>query len=172
MVALDFGRGSIWQIKKELPTFSEIMSRIMLMPDVNIFVYAFRRESKQHIEHKNWLETRLVGPEIIGLSELVLSGFLRIVTNHRIFIDPTTPEAARAFCETLFEAPATTPLRPSSSHWPIFAELCRATEARANTIPDAYHAALAIEHDATLVTTDSGFARFPQVRLLNPLEMR
>ncbi len=142
----------------------------MLLADVDIYLYARRVESKRHEEYHSWLEERLSGPEPFGVSELVLSAFVRIVTNHRIYREPTPPEAALAFCEAVLAAPAAVPVRPGARHWPIFIDLCRSVQARANQVPDAYLAALAIEHGATWVTVDQGFARFPGLRIKRPLE--
>jgi toxin-antitoxin system PIN domain toxin len=140
----------------------------VLLADVNLYLYARRRESRDHERFRGWLEDRLTGPEPFGVSELVLSAFLRIVTNHRVYREPTPPAAALEFCSAVLQAPAAVPLRPTSRHWGIFADLCRATSARANTIPDAYLAALAIEHGATWVTLDTGFRRFPGLRVEAP----
>jgi toxin-antitoxin system PIN domain toxin len=136
----------------------------MLIVDVNILVYAFRADSPRHAEHKAWLEKKLTEPESVGVSELALSGLVRIVTNGRIYREPESPEVALAFCQAVLDAPAAVALRPGAQHWPIFAELCHATHAKGNVVPDAYHAALAIENRATWVTTDRGFARFPGLR--------
>jgi toxin-antitoxin system PIN domain toxin len=141
----------------------------MLLADVNVYVYAHRRESERHEEFRSWLEQRLTGMEPFGVSELVLSAFMRIVTNHRVYRDPSHPDAALGFCTTVLGAPAAVAIRPGERHWPIFAELCRATSARGNAVPDAYLAALTIEHGATWVTLDQGFARFPGLRMERPL---
>jgi uncharacterized protein len=141
----------------------------VLLADVNVYLYARRRESPRHEDYRRWLEDRLSGPEPFGVSELVLSSFLRIVTNHRIYKEPTPPEAACAFCNTILSAPAAVALRPGAGHWQIFLELCTQARARANVVPDAYLAALAIEHGATWITVDQGFARFPGLRIATPL---
>jgi toxin-antitoxin system PIN domain toxin len=133
----------------------------VLVPDVNVLVYAHRPEAAAHAAARHWLTSALTSPEPVGVSELVLSGFLRIVTNHRVFTDPTPPDQALQFCELVLGAPAAVPVRPGPRHWPIFADLCRTVAGRGNVVPDAYHAALAIENGATWVTTDRGFARFP-----------
>ena len=133
----------------------------MLLADVNAFIYAHRPESPRADEHRAWLEEALTGPEPFGVSELVLSAFLRIVTNHRVYREPSPPPVALSFCAAVLEAPAALPVRPGERHWPIFSGLCRDLGARGNVVPDAYLAALAIEHGATWVTTDRGFARFP-----------
>lgn len=142
----------------------------MLIPDVNIFIYAFRRESARHDEYRDWLQNALAGPEIVGISELVLSGFLRIVTNHRIFVDPTSPEKALEFCAAVLNGRSANSVRPTERHWVVFEQICRDVRARANVVPDAYHAALALEHGATWITTDRGFARFPGLRWSTPFD--
>jgi len=143
----------------------------VLLADVNPFIYAHRPESERHDEYRQWLAAALSGPEPFGVSELVLAAFLRIVTNHRVYRDPTPPDAAIEFCSVILDAPSAVAVRPGIRHWPVFVDLCRATTARANVIPDAYHAALAIEHGATWVTTDRGFARFPGLRWHHPLDL-
>lgn len=136
----------------------------MLIPDVNVLLYAFRHDLPEHEEHAWRLRRLLLEEEPVGVSELVLSGFVRIVTNHRVYPVPSTTERAISFCETLLAGPAAVPVRPGARHWAIFADLCRRVGATANVVPDAYHAALAIENGATWVTGDRGFARFPGLR--------
>ena len=138
----------------------------MLLADVNVFVYAHRPESPRSEAVREWLGTALDGEEPFGVSELVLSGFLRIVTNHRVYREPTPPHTALAFCEAVRTAPAAVPLRPGPRHWSLFSSLCGVVGARGNVVPDAFHAALAIENGATWITTDRGFARFPGLRWL------
>lgn len=142
----------------------------MLLADVNILLYARREESPRHGEHRAWLESALLGPEPFGVSEQVLASFLRIVTNHRVYREPTQPDAALQFCDVVLGAPAALPVRPGPRHWSIFRDLVAATGARANVVPDAYLAGLAIEHGATWVTTDAGFARFPGLRWRRALD--
>lgn len=141
----------------------------MLLPDVNILVYSFRKESNRHEDYLAWLTKSLIGSEPVGISELVLSGFVRIVTNRRIFKEPSTTHEAMNFCDAVLGGPTAIPVRPSPRHWEIFAGLCRKASVRANLVPDAYHAALAMDHDATWITTDRDFARFPDLRWATPL---
>lgn len=141
----------------------------MLIADVNVFLYARRIESERHEEYRAWLEDRLVDDEPFAVSELVLSSFLRIVTNARIYREPTSLEAALEFCEIVLSAPAAVPVRPGVRHWSIFTDLCLTGTAKANLVPDAYLAAMAIENGATWITTDRGFARFPNLRWQHPL---
>jgi len=141
----------------------------MLMLDVNVCVYAFRGESRMHAELKGWLEQALSGAEPVGLPEHVLSSTIRLVTNHRIYKDPSTPTAVLSFCDVLLDAPAAMRVRPGERHWRIFHGLVAQHRLRGNDVPDAYLAALALEQGATWVTTDRGFARYQGLRLLDPL---
>lgn len=141
----------------------------MLMVDVNVCVYAFRRESRMHAEFKGWLEQALSGSEPVGLPAQVLSSAIRLVTNHRIYGDPSTPAEALSFCDAILDAPAAMRVRPGERHWRIFHGLVAQHGLRGNDVPDAYLAALALEQGATWVTTDRGFARYQGLRLLDPL---
>ena len=140
----------------------------MLLADVNVFIYAHRADSARHAEFVSWLNARLDGDEPFGVSELVLSSVVRIVTNHRIFLDPTPTGIALDFCASVLAARAAVVVRPGARHWGIFDSLCRRTSVRANVVPDAYLAALAIEHGATLVTSDAAFRRFAGLRVEEP----
>ncbi len=142
----------------------------MLLADVNAFVYAHRRDSHHHDEYRSWLSAALGQAEPFGVSELVLSAFLRIVTNHRVYREPTPPEVALGFCDQVMAGPAAVRVRPGPDHWGLFVEACRVVGARGNVVPDAYLAALAVEHGATWLTTDRGFARFPGLRWRHPLD--
>lgn len=110
------------------------------------------------------------GPEAFGLSELVLSGFVRVVTHPAVFTEPTSTDEALAATERLRRSRSRVSISPGPRHWSIFTDLCRKTKARGNAVPDAFLAALAIESGSEWVTTDRGFARFPGLRWWHPLE--
>ncbi len=141
----------------------------MLVADVNVFLYAHRPESLRHDEYREWIAYALAGREPFGVSESVLASFVRICTNHRVYRDPTPPAVALDFCAAVLAGQSAVPVRPGRRHWAIFDDLCRSLGARANVVPDAYLAALSIEHSATWITTDRGFARFPGLRWRTPL---
>lgn len=142
----------------------------MLFCDVNIYVYAMRPETSDRAERvRHWLENALSGAERVGINELALSAMTRIVTQHRVFDRPSTPEQCMTFADSVLRAPAADVVRPSSRHWAHFADLVTGLRLRGTDIPDAYLASLAMEHGATLVTLDHGFARFPDLRTLDPL---
>ena len=140
----------------------------MLLPDVNILVYAQREDLPAHVAAKGWLESALNGNEPVGLFDPTVASFLRIVTNRRIFKIPTPLPMALLFGETLRAAPAVHPLNPDVGHWEIFTRLCRDTNAVGDDIPDAYLAALAIENNCEFISTDGGFARFSGLKWRKP----
>jgi toxin-antitoxin system PIN domain toxin len=122
------------------------------------------------VEYRKWLETLLESGQIFGISDLVLSGFLRVVTHPRIFNPPTPLFEAWRFVDALRQEPQCIPISPGPRHWEIFKELTKSVEAKGNVIADAYHAALAIENGAEWITTDRDFARFPKLKWRHPLE--
>ena len=142
----------------------------MILADVNVLVYAFRIGAPEHVRYRAWLDAALAGPEPFGVSELVLSGVVRVATNAALLRDGTTPQDALSFADRLRNHPHARVCRPGARHWAFFADLCRAAEARGAVVSDAYHAALAIEHGCTWVTTDRDFARFPGLRWRHPLD--
>jgi hypothetical protein len=130
------------------------------LPDVNILVYAHRSEMEQHAVCLKWLEDKLNGDEKFAISELVLSGFLRLVTNHKIFKTPSSFNDAIKFINDMIESENCVIVRPSLRHWGIFTELCQTIDAKGNDIPDTYFAALAIESNCVWVSMDKDFKRF------------
>jgi toxin-antitoxin system PIN domain toxin len=142
----------------------------MLLPDVNILIYAFRPDAQDHQRFKEWLGEVVRGDESYGISELVCSGFLRIVTNPRVFRSPDPMEDALRFVEQLRSTSSCVPLSPGPRHWQIFTALCRTRGVRGNLVPDAYLAALAIESGSEWITTDRDFARFPGLRWRHPFD--
>jgi toxin-antitoxin system PIN domain toxin len=139
----------------------------MQLPDVNVLIYAHREDAPEHERYAAWLQALTSSDEPFALSDVVLSGFLRIVTNQRIF-EPATPmDTALAFCQRLVAWPRASLVTPNRRHWDLFTGLCR--DIKGPLVADAYIAALAIEHGCELITTDSDFARFPGLRWRHPL---
>jgi len=141
----------------------------MLLPDVNVLIYAHRAESPEHDRYAAWLRSLAQGHEPFAMSGLVLSGVLRVVTHPKIFRTPTPLETAIAFVDAIQRRPNCLMLAPGPRHWSIFASLCRDAQATGKLVADAYHAALAIEHGCQLVTTDGDFGRFKGLRFKHPL---
>jgi uncharacterized protein len=135
------------------------------MPDVNVLVYAHREESREHTRYANWLTSMATGMEPFALSEQVMQGFIRVVTNARIFDPPSTTEQAFEFLDELVSLAACVLIRPGPNHWKIFRRLCELGQLRGNLVADAAHAALAIESGCEWITADTDFARFaPMLR--------
>lgn len=142
----------------------------MRLCDVNILVYAFRSDAPDHPGYRDWLLRSLDDPEPFGLSDLVLSGFVRIATHPRIFNPPTPVDNALKFVDMLRSAHNVVPVAPGARHWGIFVDLCRGCNAKGNLVPDAYLAALALENGCEWFTADRGFARFRKLRWRHPLD--
>lgn len=133
----------------------------MILPDVNVLIYAFRKDFSQHSICRPWLENILRGDAQFGVSPLALSAFVRIVTNPRVFAHPTPPEEAFAFCDNLLDQPHCEIVRPGERHWGIFRRICVQSGTRGTRVGAVWFAALAVEHACTWITYDRDFARFP-----------
>lgn len=142
----------------------------MILLDVNVLVYAMREDAQNHAMYAAYLRRLLRGPESVGISDLVLSGAVRILTHRRIFRPPTPMHLAMDFVEFVRTSPNVLSVSPGDRHWQIFAELCRATNAVGGLVTDAWFAALAIEQGCEWVSADRDFARFPRLRWRHPLE--
>ena len=140
----------------------------MILPDVNILVYAFRADSEHHRLCHDWLEAAVNGDEAYGLADLVVSGFLRIVTHPRVFKEPSSLSEALSFAEQLRGQPHRVPIAPGPRHWGIFAGLCGTAAVKGNLVPDAYYAAMAIESGCEWLTTDRDYSRFEGLRWRDP----
>ena len=141
----------------------------VILIDVNILVYAKRLDSFNHLKFRAWLEQTLRSEPLVGISELVLSSVVRILTHAQIFREPTQLDEALEYVSKLREQPACVPVAPGERHWEIFTRLCKMTGAKGNLVSDAYFAALAIEAGAEWITADRDYARFPGLRWRHPL---
>ena len=167
----------------------------MILTDVNVLVYAHRADAPGHPAYREWLEALINGDPAYGFSELVLSGFLRIVTHPRVFNPPSDLDSAFAFAQTIRSQPNAVLISPGPRHWEIFKNLCGVAGVKGNLVPDAYLAALARHHaaqqdrggvkgnlvpDAYLaalaiesgcewISTDRDYSRFPGLKWRHPL---
>jgi len=132
----------------------------MLMPDVNVLVYAHRADEPSHVGYVRWLANLIDGPEPFALSVLVAVGFVRIVTSSKIYRVPTPLPTALAAVDLIVAHPNCRAVAPGADHWNRVADLCRATGAMGKMVADAQHAALAIAEGCVFVTRDSDFSRF------------
>jgi len=142
----------------------------MMLVDTNVLIYAHRRNADRHGEYRDWLTGLIAGPEPYAVSDFAVTGMIRVVTDRRIYKDDTsTIEEAISFATEIREQPHAMVVSPGSRFWPIFAGLCRSTSAAGKLVPDAYLAALAIEHGCEFITTDTDFSKFPGLRWRHPL---
>ncbi|HUN36031.1 MAG TPA: type II toxin-antitoxin system VapC family toxin [Trebonia sp.] len=141
----------------------------MILIDTNVLVNAHRPEADRHGDYRDWLLDVINSPEPYAIADFALLGMVRIVTSPRIYSNPTPPEIALEFAERLRSQPHAMVVAPGARFWPTFRSLCEAAGARGNLIPDAYLAALAIEHGCELFTADSDFKKFPGLRFSHPL---
>jgi len=141
----------------------------VIIPDVNVLVYAFRADSPHYADYRQWLQRTVVGTEPVGLTDLTTSGFLRVATNRRVYPDPAPVSTACGFVSRLLEAPRVRWIGESRSSWRQFSRLVERDSAiTGNKVPDAYLAATAVAHGARIATADRGFARYPGVQFFDP----
>jgi toxin-antitoxin system PIN domain toxin len=141
----------------------------VILPDVNVLVYAYRREAEDHEAYAAWLTAVLTGDEL-ALVDHCLTGFLRVVTNPRILADPAPTRDALTFVDRLRAARRGHWLTATAATWKVFAEnAARDRGIKGNLVPDAYLAALSVSHGCRLATADRGFARFPNLDFFNPV---
>jgi toxin-antitoxin system PIN domain toxin len=132
----------------------------MILPDVNVLIYAFRKDVPQHAVNNSWLTGIVAGSARFGLSPLALGALVRITTNQRSYREPSTLAEAFTFCDYLRGQPNCQIVEPGERHWGIFQRLCTETETRGPRVTGAWFAALSIEWGCEWVTTDRDYARF------------
>jgi uncharacterized protein len=132
----------------------------VVLPDINVLVYAHRKDTAHHDAARRWVEQMLHSDQAYGMSELVVSGFIRIVTHPRVFNPPSPLDAALTFADQVMSPTHAVRIAPGPRHWDIFERLCRETNAKGNLVADAYLAALAIESGSEWVSTDGDYGRF------------
>jgi len=143
----------------------------MLCVDVNVLIYAHRKDLPEHSDYRRLLEGLANHDQPLGLPDLALSGFVRVVSNRRIFAEPTSSDEAWKAVDALLAAPAAMQLRAGERHWGLFRQLAADIGARGNDIADAFLAAYALENNATWLSADRGFARFHRLRWSHPLDL-
>ena len=144
----------------------------MILVDANLLLYAYDPRSEQHTASRRWLEDALSGPTLVRFAWLSLWAFLRISTNPRVFERPLSMTEAEGHVSSWLAQPVAGVLDPGERHWEILRGLTAAGQTAGPLVMDAALAAIAIEHGATLCTTDRDFARFPGLHWTNPLLSR
>lgn len=141
----------------------------MLLLDINVLVNAFRAEAVEHKRYTAFLDDLINGDSSYAVSDFVVNGFIRIVTNRKVYLTPDPLDRALAFAQAYRNRPQAVLVAPEARHWEIFTRLCRQAGVAGKLVPDAYLAALAIEHGCEFVTCDRDFAKFEGLRWRSPL---
>jgi uncharacterized protein len=141
----------------------------VILVDANILLYAYNAEAEQNAKSRAWLETTLLGPDLVRFAWLTLWAFLRIATSPRVFYRPLSASEAEAAISSWLAQPEAGVIEPAERHWDILRGLVRDAQATGPLVMDAVLAAIAIEHGAVLCTTDRDFARFSRLKWTNPL---
>lgn len=143
----------------------------MTLPDANILLYAYNSDAPDHYKARRYIEAQLSGTAAFGLSWQIITAFLRISTNARAFPNPLAPDEAAEIVSEWLARPNVQIVLPTEKHWAIFKKLIADNQIKAALMMDAHLAALAIEHDGVLATADSDFARFANLKIINPLKI-
>jgi uncharacterized protein len=142
----------------------------MKIVDLNVLLYAVNSEAALHERARRWWEQALNDEETLGLPWVVLLGFLRLSTNARVFPRPLTPGVAASKIDAWLARDNVRVVRENEAHWETLKPLLGGTGTAGNLTTDAHLAALAISHDAVLVSSDGDFGRFKNLRWENPLQ--
>ncbi len=141
----------------------------MIVPDLNLLVYAHNTGAPFHGAAKGWWENLVNGQERVGLPWAVLTGFVRLMTHPRVLTHPVDPSIAVDYASAWLGFPHITPLNPGSNHLAYFLQNLVAAGTGGNLVTDCHIAALAMEYQAELHSNDTDFSRFPGLRWVNPL---
>jgi uncharacterized protein len=142
----------------------------VILIDANLLLYAYDATSEQHDQAKRWLEDILSKGEPIRLPWVTVLAFLRISTSPRAFRRPLSIKEALNIVSEWLSTTHVSVIDPTDRHFEILSALLPASQASSSLVTDGHLAALAIEHGATLYSTDRDFARFPGLRFVNPFE--
>jgi toxin-antitoxin system PIN domain toxin len=141
----------------------------MIVPDVNLLVYAYNSDAATHGRARQWWEDAVRGHQPVGLPWVVMLGFLRVITSRTVFAQPMRTETALRHVRTWLGQPSVHPLQPGPRHLEILSGFAEAGTLASAVMTDAHIAALAVENQATVHSNDTDFARFPGLRWRNPL---
>ena len=141
----------------------------MILPDVNLLVYAYNESAPMHLAAKAWWEDCLSHTEPVGLAWVVLLGFVRLMSSRRVLLAPMPALEAVEHCREWLQRANTLILAPGPTHFDVLSSLLAGPSISANLVTDAHLAALAIEHQAELHSNDADFSRFSGLKWRNPV---
>jgi len=141
----------------------------MILPDVNVLIHAYDSTFARHVAARRWWERTLGGQRPVGMAWVTVLGFIRIMTHRGILDNPMRPAQAIRAVKAWLDHPQVQVVTPGEQHGAILFRLIEALGTAGNLTTDAHLAALAIEYQAEVATTDTDFARFRGLRWFNPL---
>ena len=141
----------------------------MIIPDLNLLVYAHSDGAPFHAPARRWWEDLINGRERVGISWIVATGFVRLMTHPSVLASPAAPAKAVDLVAEWFRFPQVVPANPGADHLSLFRRNLVVAGVGANLVTDAHIAALAMEYQAEVHSNDSDFSRFPGLRWRNPL---
>ena len=141
----------------------------MILVDANLLLYAYDADSPHHAASRQWFESELSTGHPVAFALVTLLAFVRIASDARIYDRPMTPTEACSLVEDWLGQPNARLLQPGSRTWALLGSLCEEGQAKGAMVMDAHLAALALEHGATIATTDRDFMRFSQLEIVNPV---
>jgi toxin-antitoxin system PIN domain toxin len=141
----------------------------VILVDANLLLYAEDSLSEHHQIARDWWDEQLSGAAPVCLCWPVLKAFIRIGTNPRLHQRPLTLKEACDRVQTWFGQPCVRVIQPTDHHWALFQRMLKEGHAAGNLVSDAHLAALAVEHNCVLQSTDTDFARFPSLKWENPI---
>jgi toxin-antitoxin system PIN domain toxin len=141
----------------------------VIVPDINLLVYAYNSDAPDHERARTWWETSLSATQPVGLAWAVMLGYLRLMTSRSVLLDPFLNTEAIGHIRAWLNRPQVVVLVPGARHLDLIENLMQAAHASGQLTTDIHLAALAIEYQAELCSNDSDFSRFPGLRWTNPL---
>jgi toxin-antitoxin system PIN domain toxin len=141
----------------------------VILPDINLLLHAYNADSPSHAAARAWWQARMNGAAPVGLCWAAMLGFVRLATHRQVMTNPLPPKAACDRIRTWLDRPCVSIIEPGPRHADLVFGLIESVGAGGNLTTDAHLAALAIEHQAELHSTDADFSRFPGLRWRNPL---
>ncbi len=141
----------------------------MIIPDINLLLYAYDGSSTHHLASRRWWEDLINGAERVGVPWVVSTGFVRLITSPLVLARPAAPPEAVDYVIEWFRYPHVAPLDPGPDHLIHLRRNLVAAGVGGNLVADAHIAALAMEYQAEVHSNDTDFSRFPGLLWRNPL---
>ena len=142
----------------------------MIIPDLNLLIFAHNDGAPFHPLARRWWEDLVNGRDRVGISWIVATGFVRLMTHPNVLVNPAAPGEAVDFVAEWFRSPQVVPINPGADHLTFLRRNLVAAGVGANLVTDAHIATLAMEYQAEVHSNDSDFGRFPGLRWRNPLQ--